>query len=197
MSVYNSGVKTMTAYTILSYTTYCHFAIKSFDLEGWVVGVVVTVNRYYRVNKSVGHLKQLSACDCAFANNLNIALSRRVVKIIAFTLTLKFRTRHCIVATSDRGCGWRRGGVQTKTSEGGRIKMSADYYYFAPTGGRYQTVFRGTLPRRYSVKRSQRCNTSPPTLEPPPSSALPSHSHSIFGVFYHNYSQRQTTTTHT
>ena len=26
--------------------------------------------------------------------------------------------------------------------------MSADYYYFAPTGGRYQTVFRGTLPRR-------------------------------------------------
>mgnify|MGYP005968146377 CR=1 FL=1 len=26
--------------------------------------------------------------------------------------------------------------------------MSADYYFFAPTGGRYQTVFRGTLPRR-------------------------------------------------
>ena len=33
--------------------------------------------------------------------------------------------------------------------------MSADYYYFAPTGGRYQTVFRGTLPRRCSIKRSQ------------------------------------------
>ena len=33
--------------------------------------------------------------------------------------------------------------------------MSADYYFFAPTGGRYQTVFRGTLPRRYSIKRSQ------------------------------------------
>ena len=42
----------------------------------------------------------------------------------------------------------RRGCVQTKTSEGGRIKMRADYYFFAPTGGRYQTVFRGTLPRR-------------------------------------------------
>ena len=26
--------------------------------------------------------------------------------------------------------------------------MRADYYFFAPTGGRYQTVFRGTLPRR-------------------------------------------------
>ena len=26
--------------------------------------------------------------------------------------------------------------------------MSADYYYFAPTGGRYQTVFRRVLPRR-------------------------------------------------
>ena len=33
--------------------------------------------------------------------------------------------------------------------------MSADYYFFAPTGGRYQTVFRGTLPRRYSIRRSQ------------------------------------------
>ena len=53
----------------------------------------------------------------------------------------------------------RRGGVQTKTSEGGRIGMKADYYYFAPTGGRYQTVFRGTLPRRYSIRRSQ-CGNS-------------------------------------
>ena len=35
MSVYNSGVKTRKVYTILSYTTYCHFAIKSFDIEGW------------------------------------------------------------------------------------------------------------------------------------------------------------------
>ena len=33
--------------------------------------------------------------------------------------------------------------------------MSADYYFFAPTGGRYQTVFRGTLPRRCSIRRSQ------------------------------------------
>ena len=33
--------------------------------------------------------------------------------------------------------------------------MSADYYFFAPTGGRYQTVFRWTLPRRYSIRRSQ------------------------------------------
>ena len=49
----------------------------------------------------------------------------------------------------------RRGCVQTKTSEGGRIKMRADYYFFAPTGGRYQTVFRGTLPRRYSIRRSR------------------------------------------
>ena len=38
--------------------------------------------------------------------------------------------------------------------------MSADYYFFAPTGGRYQTVFRGTLPRRYSIRRSQRGNNS-------------------------------------
>ena len=38
--------------------------------------------------------------------------------------------------------------------------MRADYYYFAPTGGRYQTVFRGTLPRRCSIKRSQRGNNS-------------------------------------
>ena len=53
----------------------------------------------------------------------------------------------------------RRGCVQTKTSEGGRIRMRADYYYFAPTGGRYQTVFRGTLPRRYSIRRS-RCGNS-------------------------------------
>ena len=52
-----------------------------------------------------------------------------------------------------------RGCVQTKTSEGGRIKMSADYNYFAPTGGRYQTIFRGTLPRRYSIRRSQSGNT--------------------------------------
>ena len=37
--------------------------------------------------------------------------------------------------------------------------MSADYYFFAPTGGRYQTVFRGTLPRRYSIRRSQRGNS--------------------------------------
>ena len=41
-----------------------------------------------------------------------------------------------------------RGCVQTKTSEGGRIRMRADYYYFAPTGGSHQGVFRGTLPRR-------------------------------------------------
>mgnify|MGYP004620439915 FL=1 len=33
--------------------------------------------------------------------------------------------------------------------------MSADYYFFAPTGGRYQTVFRWTLPRRYSIRRSR------------------------------------------
>ena len=33
--------------------------------------------------------------------------------------------------------------------------MSADYYFFAPTGGRYQTVFRGTLPRRCSIRRSR------------------------------------------
>ena len=38
--------------------------------------------------------------------------------------------------------------------------MSADYYFFAPTGGRYQTVFRGILPRRYSIRRSQRDNNS-------------------------------------
>ena len=38
--------------------------------------------------------------------------------------------------------------------------MSADYYFFAPTGGRYQTVFRWTLPRRYSIRRSQRGNSS-------------------------------------
>ena len=37
--------------------------------------------------------------------------------------------------------------------------MSADYYFFAPTGGRYQTVFRWTLPRRYSIRRSQWDNT--------------------------------------
>ena len=37
--------------------------------------------------------------------------------------------------------------------------MSADYYFFAPTGGRYQTVFRGTLPRRCSIRRSQRGNS--------------------------------------
>ena len=39
--------------------------------------------------------------------------------------------------------------------------MSADYNYFAPTGGRYQTVFRGTLPRRCSIKRSRWDNTLP------------------------------------
>ena len=38
--------------------------------------------------------------------------------------------------------------------------MRADYYYFAPTGGSYQSVFRGTLPRRYSIRRSQRGNNS-------------------------------------
>ncbi len=45
--------------------------------------------------------------------------------------------------------------------------MSADYYFFAPTGERYQTVFRGTLPRRYSIKRSRWGNTSPPTIHKP------------------------------
>ena len=85
-----------------------------------IVGVVVTINALYLAYKSVGHLKQLSACDCAFANNLNIALSRRVVKIIAFTLTLKFRTRHCIVATSDRGCGWETSFYQTTLPDGKR-----------------------------------------------------------------------------
>ena len=39
--------------------------------------------------------------------------------------------------------------------------MSADYYFFAPTGGRCQTVFRGTLPRRYSIRRSRWDNTLP------------------------------------
>lgn len=66
MSVYNSGVKTRKVYTILSYTTYCHFAIKSFDIEGWVVGEVVTINALYLAYQSVGHIKQLSACDCVF-----------------------------------------------------------------------------------------------------------------------------------
>jgi len=41
--------------------------------------------------------------------------------------------------------------------------MSADYYFFAPTGGRYQTVFRGTLPRRYSIKRSRWDNALTPS----------------------------------
>ena len=41
-----------------------------------------------------------------------------------------------------------RGCVQTKTSEGGRLGMRAAYNNFAPTGGSYQSVFRGTLPRR-------------------------------------------------
>ena len=62
---------------------------------------------------------------------------------------------------------WSRGGAKTKTSEGGRIKMSADYYFFAPTGGRYQTVFRGTLPRRCSIKRSRWDNTLTITLHQP------------------------------
>ena len=56
--------------------------------------------------------------------------------------------RHCNYGDHFRR---RRGCVQTKTSEGGRIRTKADYYYFAPTGGRYQTVFRWTLPRRYST----------------------------------------------
>ena len=38
---------------------YCLRAIKSFDREGWVVGVVVRASTFYNVNKSVGHyLKQ-------------------------------------------------------------------------------------------------------------------------------------------
>ena len=70
----------------------------------------------------------------------------------------------------------RRGCVQTKTSEGGRIGMRADYNYFAPTGGRYQTVFRGTLPRRYSIRRSQRGNNSAtPYTFPLPLWLRPSH----------------------
>ena len=43
-------------YTIIFLKTrYCPLVIKSFDHEGWVVGVVVSANRHYTVNKSVGH----------------------------------------------------------------------------------------------------------------------------------------------
>ena len=98
MSVYNSGVKTRKVYTILSYTTYCHFAIKSFDLEGWVVGVVVTVNRYYRANKSVGHENNFRLMIVSFANKPNIALSQRVVIAFSATPTLKFRARFAVHA---------------------------------------------------------------------------------------------------
>ena len=97
MSVYNSGVKTMTVYTILSYTTFCHFAIKSFDLEGWAVGEAVTINALYLAYKSAGHMKQLSACDCVFCQQA-IALSKRVVIAFSATPTLKFRARFAVHA---------------------------------------------------------------------------------------------------
>ena len=43
-------------YTIIFLKTrYCHFVIKSLDHEGRVAGVVVSANRHYTVNKSVGH----------------------------------------------------------------------------------------------------------------------------------------------
>ena len=76
MSVYNSGVKTMTVYTILSYTTYCHFAIKSFDLEGWAVGEAVIANQCYRANKSVGTPDQFSTSRLyLYADKPKISLS--------------------------------------------------------------------------------------------------------------------------
>ena len=65
-----------------------------------------------------------------------------------------------------------RGCVQTKTSEGGRLGMRAAYNNFAPTGGSYQSVFRGTLPRRCSIRRSQCGNTSNATCNQSPTSAL-------------------------
>ena len=40
---------------IILKTRYCHLVIKSLDHEGRVVGVVVSANRHYTVNKSVGH----------------------------------------------------------------------------------------------------------------------------------------------
>ena len=107
----------------------------------------------------------------------------------------------CNTATFDRGCGWRRGCVQTKTfrkdseassraergrgyvilfsnepsccyvatSERRRIRLKADFQYFALRGASIRrsqrsnseaVLFRGTLPRRCSIRRSQRGNNS-------------------------------------
>ena len=55
------------------------------------------------------------------------------------------------------------------TSERRRIRLKADFHYFALRGASIRrsqrsnseaAFFRGTLPRRYSIRRSQRCNTS-------------------------------------
>ena len=59
------------------------------------------------------------------------------------------------------------------TSERRRIRLKADFHYFALRGASIRrsqrsnneaALFRGTLPRRCSIKRSRRGNTSSPTL---------------------------------
>ena len=71
----------------------------------------------------------------------------------------------------------RRGGVQTKTSErAARLGNFVLASFIAPSGGRYQTVFRGTLPRRCSIRRSRWDNTLTITLHQPYLRHFPFHS---------------------
>ncbi len=52
----------LTAIRLVFYvlTFYCHFAIKSLDLEGWAVGVAVRANRQYTANQSAGDYLKLA-----------------------------------------------------------------------------------------------------------------------------------------
>ena len=53
------------------------------------------------------------------------------------------RSRGCVQTKT-----FRKGSEASLRAEGGRLGMRAAYNNFAPTGGSYQSVFRGTLPRR-------------------------------------------------
>ncbi len=47
-------IRTIRKHSYSLQTIYCHFAIKSFDLEGWAVGVVVRASKLYFAYNMVG-----------------------------------------------------------------------------------------------------------------------------------------------
>ena len=69
----------------------------------------------------------------------------------------------------DSNRAWRARCCHTATSERRRIRLKADFHYFALRGASIRrsqrsnseaVLFRWVLPRRYSIRRSQRGNNS-------------------------------------